>query len=119
MIDLIYCFLYIITGGFVFFVFQSLVKRKSPYSGYLLPLAAYLILWQSWSPVRVNLLPEFVWESEFWYSLYFCAHEGMLMLLIGVALIPLLLDNRSNVENLELPAASPEYGYEGFQENTY
>ena len=62
-------------GGFVIFLFCKMVERKAPFSEYLIPLAAYLILWQSWVYPRFDLLPESLWDSPL-SEIYWYAHDG-------------------------------------------
>ena len=77
-------------GGFVIVVFYKMVERKERFSAFLIPLAAYLILWHSWVYPRFDLLPESVWDSPL-SEAYWYAHDAVLMLLFGLALLPLLL----------------------------
>ena len=77
-------------GGFVIVVFYKMVERKERFSAFLIPLAAYLILWHSWVYTRFDLLPESVWDSPL-SEAYWYAHDAVLMLLFGLALLPLLL----------------------------
>tara|TARA_B100002051_G_C16197064_1_gene374780 strand:+ start:69 stop:443 length:375 start_codon:yes stop_codon:yes gene_type:complete len=77
-------------GGFVIVVFYKMVERKERFSAFLIPLAAYLILWHSWVYPRFDLLPESVWDSPL-SEAYWYAHDAVLMLLFGLTLLPLLL----------------------------
>ena len=77
-------------GGFVIVVFYKMVERKERFFAFLIPVAAYLILWHSWVYPRFDLLPESVWNSPL-SEAYWYAHDAVLMLLFGLALLPLLL----------------------------
>ncbi len=82
-------------GGFVIFVFCKMVERQEPFSAFLIPLAAYLILWHSWVYPRFDLMPESVWDSPL-SEVYWYAHDAVLMLLMGLALLPLLLKSTNH-----------------------
>ena len=82
-------------GGFVIVVFCKMVERQEPFSIFLIPLAAYLILWHSWVYPRVDLLPETFLDSRL-ADIYWYAHDAVLMLLMGLALLPLLLKPSPN-----------------------
>lgn len=87
---LFYGVMFVALGGFVIVVFYKMVERKERFSAFPIPLAAYLILWHSWVYPRFDLLPESVWDSPL-SEAYWYAHDAVLMLLFGLALLPLLL----------------------------
>lgn len=109
-------------GGFVIVVFYKMVERQEPFSIFLIPLAAYLILWHSWLYPRFDLLPESFMDSQF-SEIYWYAHDAVLMLLMGSALIPLLLkpspDVGTNPQVLEGYAESFSTEYDQINEEEF
>ena len=67
-----------------------MLRREEPFSIFLIPLAAYVILWHSWLYPRFDVLGESFWDSPL-SEIYWYAHDAFLMLLIGLALLPLIL----------------------------
>lgn len=92
---LFYGIMCVALGGFVIVVFCKMVERQEPFSIFLIPLAAYLILWHSWVYPRFDLLPESFLDSRL-ADIYWYAHDAVLMLLMGLALLPLLLKPSPN-----------------------
>ena len=113
---LVYGVMCVALGGFVIFVFCKMVERKTPFSKYLIPLAAYLILWQSWVYPRFDLLPESLWDSPL-SEIYWYAHDGVLMLLMGIALLPLILKSPDDsTADLSLPDWNEEGSVPGYEQ---
>ena len=119
---LFYGIMCVALGGFVIVVFYKMVERQEPFSIFLIPLAAYLILWHSWLYPRFDLLPESFMDSQF-SEIYWYAHDAVLMLLMGSALIPLLLkpssDVGTNPQMLEGYAASLSTEYDQINDEEF
>jgi hypothetical protein len=82
-------------GAFVTLVFIVTVKQRGKIGFFLLPLALYLFLWNSWAVLRSDLISEHI--PFFWIRIYWVMHEFLLLLMSALALVPFLQKDRTAI----------------------
>ena len=106
----------IFVGICVGLIMLVVMKRKGSIALFMVPLAAWQILWSSWNAPRSDWLWEWLMNNEFspdWYPTSFLVGAFISWILVFLALIPAMAKDKSSSDSPSKPAtaASPSDAY--------